>query len=169
VGLQPAAQAQRIVLELVLEREALRYVARTLEGPGAGGEIWTRLHPADADVTGLRVDFHLPGVAPARAPELLAGYRALYTRLWDEDEAMMSRRARLLRDPAARAAFRRVAEGGETFTHAAVCPHALGPLEDAPVKGGILRCPWHGYRFDLRSGRCLDAPKLRLRRRRGRS
>jgi nitrite reductase/ring-hydroxylating ferredoxin subunit len=163
VGLQPAAQAQRIVLELVLERDALRYVARTLEGPGAGTEIWTHLHPDAPDVTGLRVDFHLPGVAPARAPEVLAGYRTLYTRLWDEDEAMMSRRARLLGDAAARAAFRSVEDGGETFSHAAVCPHALGPLDDAPVKGGVVRCPWHGYRFDLRSGRCLDAPHLRLR------
>ena len=44
-----------------------------------------------------------------------------------------------------------------------VCPHWLGPLEDAPAADGSVRCPWHGYRFDLASGRgCDAAPRLRL-------
>jgi nitrite reductase (NADH) small subunit len=25
----------------------------------------------------------------------------------------------------------------------------------------VLRCPWHGWEFDLGSGRCLDEPSLR--------
>jgi nitrite reductase/ring-hydroxylating ferredoxin subunit len=25
----------------------------------------------------------------------------------------------------------------------------------------VLRCPWHGWEFDLETGRCLDEPSLR--------
>ena len=34
----------------------------------------------------------------------------------------------------------------------------LGPLEEAAVEDGCVRCPWHGYRFDLRTGACLALP-----------
>ena len=27
----------------------------------------------------------------------------------------------------------------------------------------ILRCPWHGYEYDVATGRCLTSPRLRLR------
>jgi nitrite reductase/ring-hydroxylating ferredoxin subunit len=40
----------------------------------------------------------------------------------------------------------------ELFAHDVVCPHRLGPLDDVPVVDGSVTCPWHGYRFDLRSG-----------------
>lgn len=29
---------------------------------------------------------------------------------------------------------------------------------------GRVVCPWHGYEFDLASGRCANDPRLRLRR-----
>jgi nitrite reductase/ring-hydroxylating ferredoxin subunit len=39
-----------------------------------------------------------------------------------------------------------------------VCPHFGGPLDDAPVDDrGIVTCPWHGYRFDVRTGRRVTA------------
>jgi len=55
------------------------------------------------------------------------------------------------------------------------CPHHGGPLclgrvreREAGVPGRyelsgrrILRCPWHGWEFDLETGRCLDEPSLR--------
>ncbi|MFT7247001.1 MAG: nitrite reductase/ring-hydroxylating ferredoxin subunit, partial [Candidatus Azotimanducaceae bacterium] len=37
--------------------------------------------------------------------------------------------------------------------HSAICPHLLGPLE--ATEGNGLRCPWHGYQFDMVSGNCL--------------
>jgi nitrite reductase/ring-hydroxylating ferredoxin subunit len=40
----------------------------------------------------------------------------------------------------------------------ASCPHAGGPLAEGDVRGEILTCPYHGWRFDLRDGRCLDEP-----------
>jgi nitrite reductase/ring-hydroxylating ferredoxin subunit len=51
---------------------------------------------------------------------------------------------------------------GVRVRHATVCPHLGGPLDATPVAGGCVRCPWHGYRFDLRTGRNLDGRALRL-------
>jgi len=59
--------------------------------------------------------------------------------------------------------YRIVEEGGELLAHATVCPHLLGPLGESAVDAGKVRCPWHGYSFDLRSGRCPEDPRLRLR------
>ncbi len=33
------------------------------------------------------------------------------------------------------------------------CPHQGGPLGDGEVCEGKIRCPWHGYKFDLKSGK----------------
>jgi nitrite reductase/ring-hydroxylating ferredoxin subunit len=187
IGLAGPAAAG-ILLELRTERDAGRYVSRTLAGPGAGTEIWTELHPRGAR-TGIEVEFHVPGVAAERAPSVRAAFERLYARLWDEDEAMMARRTRELarlgqpHPPATPVAlgplaelrgrlpllvelggerFRVVEAGGELLAHPTRCPHWLGPLEEAPVEDGSLRCPWHGYRFDLRSGASCDGRRLRL-------
>lgn len=39
------------------------------------------------------------------------------------------------------------------------CPHAAGPLgKGAIVDGCLLRCPWHGSRFNLRAGTVEAGP-----------
>ncbi|MBL6815377.1 MAG: Rieske (2Fe-2S) protein [Pseudomonadales bacterium] len=38
----------------------------------------------------------------------------------------------------------------------AQCPHQLGPLENAALINGVVRCPWHGYEFDVRTGACVS-------------
>lgn len=47
---------------------------------------------------------------------------------------------------------------GGWFALAAVCSHALLPLDGARVRGAALLCPHHGARFDLASGRALGPP-----------
>jgi nitrite reductase (NADH) small subunit len=32
------------------------------------------------------------------------------------------------------------------------CLHIGNPLDDGAVKGEVLTCPWHGWRYDLRTG-----------------
>ena len=59
-------------------------------------------------------------------------------------------------------AMREVAVNGVRIRHATVCPHRGGPLDDALVEDGCVRCPWHGYRFDLRTGREAAGGPLRL-------
>ncbi|MDX6579517.1 MAG: hypothetical protein QOJ47_1066, partial [Gaiellales bacterium] len=46
---------------------------------------------------------------------------------------------------------------GEVFAIARACPHEGYPLEEGLVIGETITCPWHGWRFDLRSGACLTA------------
>ena len=36
-----------------------------------------------------------------------------------------------------------------------VCLHVGNPLDDSPVSGGCITCPWHGWRYDLRTGEHL--------------
>ncbi|OGX40472.1 MAG: hypothetical protein A3C53_07885 [Omnitrophica WOR_2 bacterium RIFCSPHIGHO2_02_FULL_68_15] len=43
------------------------------------------------------------------------------------------------------------------------CPHRGGPLsrgkvEQVPGSGPAVRCPIHGWLFDLATGRCLNQP-----------
>jgi len=54
--------------------------------------------------------------------------------------------------------------GGEIIATAGVCPHEDVSLVPGALHGAVITCPGHGYRFDLRSGRCLHAPQLLLRR-----
>ena len=33
------------------------------------------------------------------------------------------------------------------------CPHANGPIAEGRLHGSVLVCPWHFFRFDLRTGK----------------
>jgi NAD(P)H-dependent nitrite reductase small subunit len=48
--------------------------------------------------------------------------------------------------------------GGKIFAIDNVCPHRGGPLSDGALEGGVVVCPWHGWRFDLTSGACVTIP-----------
>ncbi len=186
-GVDPS---QEIEIEVRLDRPRLRYVSATTAGAGKGSEIWTSLAPKQPHATDIRVEFLLPGVLPAQVEALGRGYTSLYTRLWDEDEAMMVRREAMLAKLAAfpergitplelgrladlRARlpllveydgrpFRVLERDGALVAHSTVCPHLLGPLEDATPGGDTLECPWHRFRFDLRTGRSCDGHSERL-------
>ena len=45
---------------------------------------------------------------------------------------------------------------GELLCVEAFCPHLEGPLFQGSVVGGEVTCPWHLWRYDLRSGRRTD-------------
>lgn len=48
--------------------------------------------------------------------------------------------------------------GDEFFALDGICPHAGGPLGKGVVSGTRVTCPWHGWQFDVRTGRhCLSA------------
>ena len=35
------------------------------------------------------------------------------------------------------------------------CVHVGNPIDDGPVDKGCVTCPWHGWRYDLRTGEHL--------------
>ena len=150
-------------MELLLDRDRATWVSRTTDGVGAGTEIWSTASSTGPETCTVDVEFHLPDVRPEKAERLGAHYRQLYRRLYDEDESMMVVRhaALVARD---RVPVRVVDVDGEQVAFKARCPHLLGPLDDAPVVDGVIQCPWHGYRFDVRSGRNLDGRACRLTR-----
>jgi nitrite reductase/ring-hydroxylating ferredoxin subunit len=47
-------------------------------------------------------------------------------------------------------------EDGGLAAHATICPHWLGPLDEVAPENGMVRCPWHGYLFDIRTGKSAD-------------
>lgn len=69
---------------------------------------------------------------------------------------------------------------GEFVAILNICPHELAPVCRGRVSGTtlpslpgdyrwgrdgeILSCPWHGWEFDLRTGRALADPRVRIRR-----
>lgn len=48
--------------------------------------------------------------------------------------------------------------GDDVFALGDTCPHQEGPLSDGVVEDGQVTCPWHGARFDIKTGRCLAPP-----------
>jgi toluene monooxygenase system ferredoxin subunit len=53
---------------------------------------------------------------------------------------------------------------GELVAVPGVCPHEDVALADGDLDGSQIRCPGHGYLFDLHTGRCVHDPALELRR-----
>jgi nitrite reductase/ring-hydroxylating ferredoxin subunit/uncharacterized membrane protein len=51
-----------------------------------------------------------------------------------------------------------VREGNEIRALADRCTHRGGPLHEGEVKDGSVTCPWHGSRFDLRTGSVEQGP-----------
>lgn len=39
-----------------------------------------------------------------------------------------------------------------------VCTHQEGPLDEGILHGFEVECPWHGSRFDVRTGRATQGP-----------
>ena len=148
-------------LELLLDADRATWVSRTTEGTGVGTEIWSTAvatGPRSCEVT---VNFHVPDVRSDTADRLGQAYARLYERLYDEDESMMIGRQAAF-DARKEVSVKVVEVDGEQCAFRARCPHLLGPLDDAPVVDGVVQCPWHGYRFDVRTGANLDGHPCRL-------
>ena len=47
---------------------------------------------------------------------------------------------------------------GEIFALDNTCPHAGGPLGEGDLEGDIVKCPWHGWKFNVRTGQRIRNP-----------
>jgi nitrite reductase/ring-hydroxylating ferredoxin subunit len=52
------------------------------------------------------------------------------------------------------------AGGGRFHATGPTCPHEDGPLSEGWIEAGAVVCPWHGFDFDLATGRCHVDPDL---------
>lgn len=52
--------------------------------------------------------------------------------------------------------------GGALRAYRNACAHLGMPLDMGEVEGGIITCPYHGFRYALASGECLTAPDVQL-------
>jgi nitrite reductase/ring-hydroxylating ferredoxin subunit len=50
---------------------------------------------------------------------------------------------------------------GSYFAIENTCPHAGGPLAEGPLDGDVVTCPWHGSRFNVKTGAVLAPPARR--------
>ncbi len=178
--------AANSLIELQLDRYARRWITRNLDGPYVGAEIWTHVFVVSERVLDIVVDFFVPDVPPVAKDKVGHAYAKFYERLFDEDVEMMTERQRQLDQrldgvdesqvievDAAASLPQGVTLSGRQFVlnkldnaesngsnpwviYPAQCPHQLGPLENAALIDGLVRCPWHGYEFDVRTGACVS-------------
>jgi ferredoxin-NADP reductase/nitrite reductase/ring-hydroxylating ferredoxin subunit len=47
---------------------------------------------------------------------------------------------------------------GEVYAIDAICSHEGGPLEEGTLEGYEVECPWHGSKFDVRTGEVKNPP-----------
>jgi nitrite reductase/ring-hydroxylating ferredoxin subunit len=47
---------------------------------------------------------------------------------------------------------------GNYYAIGNVCTHMGGPLDEGTLEGYDVECPWHGSRFDVRSGDVTHPP-----------
>lgn len=175
-------------MEVLVDAKAQKYVSRLLEGFGAGTEIWTYLKPVGETTTDVRVEFNLPIADKAKAMRAGEAYKTLYAKLWDEDLVMMEARQDFLarnpkpskepvvlgtlREVKARLPltvtlgeerFRVVEVKGKLAAFSCLCPHMQGRLDEGPLVGSEVTCPWHGYTFDVLTRQSTDGHKIKLR------
>ena len=48
--------------------------------------------------------------------------------------------------------------GGSYYAIENTCPHRGGPLSQGMVAEDVVICPWHGARFDIKTGEVLGPP-----------
>ena len=59
--------------------------------------------------------------------------------------------------------FAMLRRGEQIIAFDADCRHMRAPLETGNISGNILRCPWHGWEYDILTGECLTKPGMGLR------
>ena len=171
-------------LKLHIAPDTSHYRVTTESGPGTPSEIRVTVTPQAPHQTAVTVEYHIAETDPGRLAMIGMGFVAIYTRLWDEDEAMMqAREAALATRPRAPThldlgpetdlqlphdfdfgahRFRLIRHNGALLAHSRMCPHWLGPLDGPPDAENCLTCPWHGYRFNALTGHSADGRALRL-------
>jgi nitrite reductase/ring-hydroxylating ferredoxin subunit len=138
------------------------WVTQTGAGHRILSEIRTHASSTGPDSCRVAVRFLVDSPPPGKRAAIRAAYQRLYADLYDEDERLMiARAAALRRGPDALKQRRPVTlPDGTAATAPVYCPHQGLTLDADPDADGLITCPWHGYRVDIRTGRCTPPAAL---------
>ncbi|MFU8815819.1 MAG: Rieske (2Fe-2S) protein [Pseudomonadales bacterium] len=176
------------LVEVRLDRRCRRWVTRITDAMGVLAEIRAEARPRADGQLEMTADFFVAAESPWDHLSAADRYAQLSAELYDADVAVMVERQRQLdrridgaRHPSQpcdlglRDTLALPLEfefGGREFRLVEVdqrlrafplrCPHWLGPLGAGRLDGGVVTCPWHGYRFDVASGDNLSGGSCRL-------
>ena len=50
--------------------------------------------------------------------------------------------------------------GGSFYAINNTCLHRGGPLAEGPLEGKIVTCPWHGWQYDMTTGKVVQNPAV---------
>ena len=51
---------------------------------------------------------------------------------------------------------------GEFFATNNTCLHRGGPLGEGFLEGDVVTCPWHGWRYDVKTGANVTIPSAKV-------
>lgn len=52
---------------------------------------------------------------------------------------------------------------GEFYAVSNECPHMGGPLGEGSLDGAVVTCPWHGWRFNVKTGVSPVVPTAKVK------
>ena len=53
--------------------------------------------------------------------------------------------------------------GNDFYAIDDTCVHRGGPLGEGALHGKEVSCPWHGWEFDVTTGKAFHAPEIKVR------
>ncbi len=155
------AQGQSLALELKLDPDRLGWVTTSASDGVAVSRIDSRAEATGKETCRVSVAFFVPAIPSGQEKGVADFFTTLYARLYDEDEAMMKARHIALQRGASLWRDRQPVQlaDGSRVSIPTACPHLGLPLDADPDEAGVVECRWHGYRFDVRTGRCVSGQK----------
>jgi nitrite reductase/ring-hydroxylating ferredoxin subunit len=144
---------------VTVDADRFGYINATFGPDGTeNGRAVCRIEPLGKDECRMSLRFLVPDQPGLDRQAAGAFYSALFSQLIDEDEPKMIYRTQALRaGPKAHRPRRQVVLVDGTICQVPlVCPHQGLPFNCEPDSDGIMQCPWHGYRFDVRTGECIS-------------
>lgn len=145
-------------MKVMLDEDRLGYTNATFSEGVENGRAVCRIVETGSDSCRMSLRFFVPDTPELNRKDVGAFYVDLFGRLIDEDEPKMIYTTEALKAGGAAHKQRRTAllADGTEVQVPVVCPHLGLPLDSEPDANGIMTCPWHGYQFEARSGKCIS-------------
>lgn len=54
-------------------------------------------------------------------------------------------------------------DSGKIYGIEGDCKHMKATLEGSKIEDGVITCRWHHWKYDLKTGKCLNIDKIKLK------